>query len=130
MLKLAKNNAPAYDTYSEGDGTDPVLPTPPTLDGSGGTVTTAVVTAYLVATQFRYTGITVAPVSEQAGINWQVSLDNAAWAESVAPADMNALAADVVIPLYLRAVVANDGSVPTGVYVGADINIAATESPA
>lgn len=129
MLKLAKNNAPAYDYYSEGDGSDPISAAV-VLDGSGGTVESAVVTAYLVATNYRYTGITVTPVNEETGVDWKVSLDNAAWGESVNPADMNALAADQAIPVYLKAVIANDGSVPTSIKTGADIEITATEEAA
>jgi hypothetical protein len=127
-LKLAKNNAAPYDYYSEGDGSDPVVASA-TLDQSGGTVTSAVVTAYLVATGYLYQAIVVQPVNEESGVNWQVSVDNAIWAESVSPANMDARSADVVIPIYLRMIAANDNSKATGSYTACNVSISATESP-
>lgn len=129
-LKLSKNNAPVYDYYSEGDGSDPVS-VAVTLDGDGtpATIDSNVITAYLVATVFKYTGIVVQPVTEDAGVNWQVSLDNVVWAESVAPADMDALAADQVTTIYLKAVTDNDGSVATSIKTGCDVQITRTENP-
>ena len=127
-LKLSSTDLPTPTYYSEGDGTNPIS-VAVTLDNSGGTLDTNVITAYLVATTYNYTGITVQPVTEETGVNWQVSLDNTTWAESVAPADMDATAADASIPVYLKAVVANDATVATGTYVGADVQITATENP-
>ncbi len=127
-LKLAKNNAPTYDYYSEGDGTDPVSVSV-TLDNSGGTSDTDVVTAYLIATTYNYTGITVQPVSEETGVDWKVSLDNSNWYDSVNPTDMDATGGDQNTTIYLKAVVNNDGTVSTGNYTAADVQITATENP-
>jgi len=127
-LKLSKTNTSPYDYYSEGDGSDPVTVSV-TLDGSGGTVDSDVVTAYLVATQYNYTGINVTAVNEETGIDWKFSLDNSTWADSIAPADMNATGGDQTTTVYIKAVVTNDGSVATGNYVQADIKITATENP-
>jgi len=128
-LKLAKNNTSPYDYYSEGDGSDPVTVSV-TLDNSGGTSDTNVVTAYLVATDYNYTGITVTTQNEETGIDWKLSLDNSTWADSINPADMDATSGDQTTPVYLKAVVNNDGTVATGNYTQADVKITATENPA
>lgn len=124
-LKLSKTNTPAYDYYSEGDGTDPVAAAI-TLDGTGGTVTSSVITAYLIATLLSYTSITVEPINEETGINWQVSLDNSTWAESVTPPNLDATSADQVDTIYLRAVALNDGSVTPGAKIACNVRVAAT----
>ena len=128
-LKLSSTNTSPYSYYSEGDGSNPVQASV-TLDNSGGTKDTDVVTAYLVATTNSYTGITVQPVTEETGIDWQMSLDNSTWAKSVTPSDMDATGGDQVKTVYLKAVVANDGTVDIGNYVGADVQITATGNPA
>ena len=127
-LGLAKNNTPVYDYYSTSDGSDPVSASA-LLTNAGGTVNSATVTAYLIATTFRYTGITVGLSGEQAGIDWKLSLDNSTWADSVNPSDMNALVSDVAIPIYIRAVVNNNGTVNTGLYSAPNITWSSTEEP-
>jgi hypothetical protein len=130
-LKLAKNNTPPYYYYSEGDGTDPISVTG-TVTGDGGTVDSSTVTMYLIATTYRYTGISLSVINEQTGIDWKLSLDNVTFADTRNPADMNALSADAVIPVYAKAVITNDGggSQPaTGIYTTPDIRIQATENP-
>lgn len=130
-LKLAKNNTPVYDYYSEGDGSDPVSVSG-TVNGSGGTVDSTTVAMYLVATTYRYTGITLSVINEQTGIDWKLSLDNVTFADTRSPTDMNALSTDVVIPVYAKAVVINDGGgnqPATGIYTTPDIRIQATENP-
>lgn len=129
MLKIAKNNTPAYDYLSEGDGSDPASVSG-VLDGQGGTVDSAVLTLYLIATTFRYTNISLAvDANEDAGIDWKISLDNVNFFDSVTPNDMDALGGDQVLPIYLKAVVNNDGSVPTGVFTNPDINLTYRENP-
>lgn len=127
-LKLAKNNTPAYAYYSTGDGSDPVRAAA-IVNGGGGSANSSVVAAYLVAETYRYTDIIVQPINDEPGIDWQVSLDNSDWYDSVAPADMDALSADIATPIWLRAVVANDGSIGTGIYSVPDIEIAYIENP-
>ena len=126
-LQLSSTNTSPYSYYSTGDGSNPISETI-TVDNSGGTLDTPVDTVYLVATTYSYTGITVQPVSEETGIDWMVSLDNSTWAESVTPADMDASGGDQVTTIYLKAVVNNDGTVATGTYTAADIQITATEA--
>jgi len=127
-LLISKTNTSPYDYVSQGDESNPISVSV-TLDNAGGTITSSAVTAYLVATQYNYTGITAQPINEQTGINWQVSLDNATWAESVTPADMDGRTTDALTTVYLRAVVANDGTVATGNYIQADVQVNATENP-
>jgi hypothetical protein len=43
-LKLAKTNTPAYDYFSEGDGSDPISRSV-TVTAGGGNVTSSVLTA-------------------------------------------------------------------------------------
>lgn len=131
-LKLSKNNSPVYDYLSTGDGSNPASVSA-TLTGSGGTLDSTTQALYLVATQFRYTGITLSVVNEQAGIDWKLSLDNATFADTRSPTDLNALGGDQVIPVYAKAVLTNDGSgnqPVTGIYTTPDIRIQATENPA
>lgn len=129
-LKLAKNNAPAYDYLSVGDGANPASASA-TLDNTGGTVDSGAIALYLVATLFRYTGIAVTIINEQAGIDWKVSLDaGATWADTVNPADMNALGGDVILPIHLKFVAQNNGTVATGLYTVPDIQVTATEQAA
>lgn len=130
-LKLAKNNTPTYDYFSEGDGTDPISVSG-TVNGSGGTVDSSTATLYLIATQYRYSGITLDVLNEAAGMNWKLSLNGSTWLDSVTPADMNALSADQVTTVYAKAVLTNDGSgsqPATGIYTVPDIRIQATENP-
>lgn len=127
-LGLAKNSTPAYDYYSSSDGSDP-LSSSVTLTNAGGTTNGGTVTAYLIATTYRYTGITLTVSGEQAGIDWKLSLDNSTWADSITPADMNALSADVATPIYARAVVNNNGTVNTGTYAAPNITWSSTEEP-
>lgn len=133
MLKLAKNNAPVYDYFSEGDGSDPIS-VAGTVNGSGGTVDTGVATIYLIATTYRYTNISLAVTNEDAAkINWKFSLDNATWLDTLPIPDKNALVGDVVTPVYVKGVLTNDGSAnqpATGIYTLPDIQITATENPA
>lgn len=130
-IGLSKTNSEPYDYYSTGDGSDPISVSG-TVSGSGGTIDSSVVTAYLVATTFRYSGIILSAVNEQTGIDWQLSLNNSTWANSITPADINAISLDVVTTIYLKAVLTNDGSgnqPATGIYTNPDIRIQATENP-
>lgn len=132
-LKLAKNNAPAYDYFSEGDGSDPIS-IAGTVNGSGGTVDTGVATIYLIATTYRYTNISLAMANEDAAkINWKFSLDNATWLDSLPVPDKNALGGDVVTPVYVKGVLTNDAGAnqpATGIYTVPDITVAGVENPA
>ena len=126
-LKMSSTNTSPYSYFSEGDESAP-LSASATLDNSGGTTDSNVITSYLVGTSYNYTGITVTFQNEETGINWQLSLDGTNWAESITPTDMNALASDQVTTVYAKFVANNDGTVSTGEYTIADIKITATEN--
>jgi len=129
-LLLSKNNTVTYDYYSDGDNTDPITALA-TLDGTGGTVIAATSDpVYLVATAFNYTTISISFTGEEAGINWEVSTDNATWLETITPADMDALATDQTLLIYMRATVINDGSLTTGIYTAPKVKTIALEKPA
>lgn len=135
-LKLSKNNTPVYDYFSEGDGTDPISVSG-TVNGSEGTVDSNVVDVYLIATTYRYTGIALSLLNEDAAkINWKISADaGATWKDSLTSTDlpdMNALSADQTKALKVKAVFTNDGGASqpaTGIYTVPDIRITATEQP-
>jgi len=129
-LIISKTAVAPYDGYSEGDGSDPISAAVD-LDNSGAPalVASGVVAASLVATEFNYTDIQVTPVTEDVGIDWQVSLDNAAWADTVAVPAMDALAADVVTPLWFRAQVDNDGRFGVSIQTGCKISVTRKGSP-
>lgn len=127
-LKLSKTNTTPYEYFSESTGLNPIT-TQVTLDNTGGIKPSEVVTTFLVATTFNYTGIIISPVNEEAGINWKVSLDNSTWFDSVNLSSMDALLDDQVISIYFGAAVNNDGSVTTGNYIHCKVKITATENP-
>ncbi len=132
MLKLAKNNTPVYDYYSNGDGSDPVSISA-TLDNVGGTINTATITAYLIATTYNYTGISMGILNEQAGIDWKLSIDGSTWLDALTSTQlpaMNATSTDQVKTVYIRGVIDNNGTVATGTYTTPDIQVAYTENPA
>jgi hypothetical protein len=130
-LKLAKNNTPIYDYFSDGDGSDPISVSG-TVNGSGGTVDSTTVALYLIATQYNYTDIVLSSLNEQVGMDWKLSLDGSTWLDTVEPSDMDALSEDQVTLVYAKSVLTNDGGgnqPETGIYTVPDIQIAATENP-
>jgi hypothetical protein len=128
-LQLASNNTTPYAYYSVGTGSTPIK-CKAILDSSGGTVTaTSEQPVYLVATDWRYSGISLAFINEQTGINWQISTDGVSYGETISPADMDALTTDQTVQIYVRAIFNNDGSVDTGLYTAPDVQITAVENP-
>lgn len=132
MLSIAKGNVDPYDWYSDGDGSDPIsVAVDVDESGAPATVETNVVAAHLVATQYSYSGIVLTPVSEDAGVDFQISKTDAlsGFADSISIADMDALAADQSVPIWIKANVANAGEVTTGIFESCNIEIAKRESP-
>ena len=128
-LRLASNNTSPYAYYSTDTGSTPIK-CKAILDGSGGTVTaTSEQPVHLVATDWRYSGISIGFINEHTGIDWQISADGVSYGESIAPADMDALTADQTVQIYIRAIFQNDGSVDTGLYTAPDAQITAVENP-
>lgn len=128
-LKLSSNDTPPYSYFSSGTEATPITVSV-TLDNTGGTVTSSEVTIYAVATTYNYTSITMTCVNEvDTGIDWEISLTSGSgFANSIAPGDMDASSADVTTPIYVRATFVNDGSLATGDYTAANINLSGTES--
>jgi len=129
-LQISKNNTPVYDYFSTGDDSDPITRSV-TLDGDGTPDASGELTAYLVATDFNYTGITVTVTGNPTGVTWEISLTSgASFGASVSPADMDALVSDQVTTLYMRATVVDDGSVSTSNIAAPKFNVSATENAA
>lgn len=127
-LQIAKNSSPPYDYYSSGDDSDPISRSV-VLDGDGVADVSNVLTAYLVATTYSYTDITVSVVDNPAGVTWEVSLSSGSgFGSSVSPDDMDASIADQTTAVYLRATVADDGSVDPSVVTAPVIRISYIES--
>ena len=128
-LQIAKNNSPTYDYYSTGDDSDPITRSV-TLDGDSTPDVSGVLTAYLVATTYNYTGITVGVTGNPTGVTWEVSLaSGSGFGSSVTPSDMDATGADQTTAIYLRATVVDDGSVSTSNITAPKVNVSATENP-
>ena len=142
-MRLAKNNAAAFNYYSEGDNTNPIRAAV-TLDGAGGTkVGNSVDPIYVIfendtggiATISGHddnpTGPLVAMSNEQAGINWELSADGATgWAESLTLNDQSVSGGAVAIRIYARCTVVDDGSIAVNNYTQAKFNTKCKQEPA
>lgn len=138
-LKLSKNNTVAYDYLSEGGTmTNPAV-RQITIDKTGVPleVTSDPLALYLVGTSEGegdiggYTGITVEPSTDQAGLSWEISLDGGAtWLASVSPSDMDVTVEDQVVTVHVRVTGDNSETSPlaTNNYA-AEFAISATENP-
>ena len=126
-LKLAQDSTTPYNYFSQGDGSNPLSITI-TLDGSGGYKDSSTVEAYLVATEFKYTGIEVTVINDDSSRDWKISLDGVDFYDTVNPPDMDARSEDQVTTLYFRVHVLNDGSLSAQEFTTPDVKITATES--
>jgi hypothetical protein len=127
------------DEFSFDDsGSDPVS-LAATLTDEGTTVDTNVVIAELLATTYAYTDITVDIPSEDTGIDFKFSLDDVNWYDNLnsspsgnLPAgtipEPDATGGDVRQTVYIKAVVDNDGTVPTDLYEDAQVQLSFTEN--
>jgi hypothetical protein len=128
------------DAISTGDGTDPWSISGVTLNQSGtpATIDSSPVQAELLAQTYLYSGISMQLISEAAGIDYKLSLDNTNWFDALTSgaggdaageiADMDATGSDVRKTVYMKVVVANDGSVTAGTKTAPDIRITRTEN--
>ena len=135
-LKVSHNNTPAYDYVSEdGAMTNPIVRSI-TIDKTGGEVTSDSIQVYLVATDEGegdiggYRDIVVSPSTAQAGLTWEISLDNISFGPSAEPADMDVESADDIVSVYVRVKGDNEPSsvLVTNNYAG-EIKTHAVERP-
>lgn len=114
---------------------NPAAPATVTLGNSGSpaTVDSAVVDLYLIARTYNYTGIAMSIANEQAGMDWKLSADaGTTYEDSLDSTDlpaMDATSADQVKAIKIKAVVANNATVATGIYTVPDIQTVSTENP-
>jgi len=106
-----------------------------TVDKTGGTKTSANVHLYLIAEGTvdigSYEGILITPITDHAGITWEVSPNGTdSWDSSLYPANMDCSSEDAIIDVYFRAVANNafDTPVETKNYA-ARFRIEAEEHP-
>jgi hypothetical protein len=127
------------DEFSfDGSGSDPVS-LAATLNDTGGTLDSNVVTAELLATTHAYTDITLDISSEDAGIDFKLSLDGVNYHDDLDSSPSGDLAAgtipepdasggDVRQTVYIKAVIDNDGTVSANTYEDAQVSLAFTEN--
>jgi hypothetical protein len=138
MILLTKDNTATPDSYSAGDGSDPVA-VAFSLDGSGipATMTKSPSTDLFVWADNHSGGIdnyatpVVGITGADAQVLWELSLngvDN--WAASISLAPLDVSVNYQAVQIFARATVANDGSIDTNNYVAAKVTITATENPA
>jgi hypothetical protein len=125
-LKLVKVGT--TDEFSFGDGSDPIINSV-TLDGSGGTEISNELQIDLYADSGSYEDISLEVVSPDAGIVYQGSLTGFDFDDinSLIIPTVDAGSAPQRIPLYLRVVVDNDGTVTGGSYTNPDLKLTATQ---
>lgn len=137
-LILVKNGT--SDEFSLGDELDPVV-NAVTLDddSSPATVDSDSVNFEIKASTYNYTGIALSVTSEEAGIDYKLSLNNTDWHDSLTGGasddlvngvigDMDATGGDVTKDVYIKAVVDNDGSVSSGNHATPNLQLTATEN--
>lgn len=140
MIKFAKSNAATPVFYSSSGGATPVAATV-VLDGAGVPVVASPIDPIWIwadnlnadsnPTVGTYTGVTVAAISEDTGLNWEFSLDGATnWGESIAPVIPSVAAGFQAVRIYARVTAVNDGSIATANYALPDFVVTATENPA
>ncbi|WBK39768.1 hypothetical protein [Desulfofustis phage LS06-2018-MD01] len=126
-LKLVKVGT--TDEFSFGDESDPIINSV-TLDGSGGTKVSNELQIDLYADSgFYIDPISLEVVSPDAGIVYQCSLDGVNFYDInpfILPV-VDAVSTPQRIPLYLRVVVDNDGTVSAGSYTNPDLKLIATQ---
>lgn len=143
-MRLAKNNTPAFQYYTEdGVGTTPIRANL-TLDGSGGTVTADSVDPVWVIFENSTGGIAtieghpdnpagplVELINEQAGLDWQLSADGSTgWGNSLTLGNQNVSGGPQTVRIYARCVATNDGSIAVNNYVQAKFRTKCEKKPA
>ena len=134
---LVKNGT--ADEYSYGDGTDPISFTDTLTDsGSPSTIDSSIVHTQIKASTYLYSNIAVTIVNEQTGMDYKLSLNQTNWFDSLTSgaggdtvgqiANMDGTTGDKTEDVYIKCVVANDGSVSSGTKTTPDVRLAWTEN--
>ena len=105
-LGLAALNVEPYNYYTT-DGTGAIITREVSLDGTGGTVESDVLTAYLISAN-AITGAKISVAGTDTGVSWLFSDDNITFTEELI---IGALEAETVTTVYIKVEVDNDGSV-------------------
>lgn len=127
------------DEYSFGGAGDDPIPNTVTLDDDNvpPEMTSNVVIFQIRATNYTYEGISLAVINEETGINYQLSLDNINYFESLVSgnggdangeiADIDATGGAVTKDVYAKVFVANDGSITAGTKTVPKMRLISTE---
>ena len=105
-LALAQSITEPFNYYST-DGTGTIITREVSLDGSGGTVESDVLTAYLI-NESTVQGAKVSVDNADAGVSWLFSDDNVTFDTELVLGTLNAGSTTTV---YIKVEVDNDGSV-------------------
>lgn len=136
-LQLVKNST--TDEYSYGGAGDDPVPNTVTLDDSSTPATeeTNILNLEIRATDYLYEAIALSIENEEAGINYELSLDNTNWFDALTSGaggldigeipDMDATTINKTQDVYVKAIVANDGSVTAGTKTTPKLRLIGTE---
>ena len=129
-IKLAQDSA-GNTPYTIGTGVTPItvsVTMPVDADTPKSTSNTIFVVADDDTTNIdNYSGISVALESEETGIDWEVSTNNTAFANSINLSDMDVSSSAQYVQIYARCTVASGKA--TANYTAAKIKLTATENP-
>ena len=122
------------DEFSfDGSGSDRINFGNVTLDDTGTPpeIESTPLNVEILATTYLYDNVDLTIQSEQAGVDMKLSLDNSTWFDaltSVQIGDIDATGSDQRVDIYVKAEVANDGTVSAGSITAPDIRLTATEN--
>ena len=137
-LQLVKNST--TDEFSFGGAGDDPISKSVNLDDSGSpaTIDTNTITAQIRATTYLYSNISMSVISEDAGIDYKLSLNNTNFFDSLASGNGGDAAGEIpnidatsetqTKTVYIKAVVDNDGSVSAGDKTTPKIRLSRTEN--
>lgn len=96
------------------------------LDGLGGTAESSAVSVYAYAVGGVYDSVAISTVSE-VNVDWKLSIDGTTWVDEITLRPFQSLLTADSELFYVKAVVANDNTIPEGVDVTAIFRIIARE---
>jgi hypothetical protein len=126
------------DEFSFGDNSDPITFQNVNIDNSGDppTIESPILNVELLSTENIYHPV-LSIISEETGIDYKLSLDNSNWFDALsygtggdAAGEINEIDAsgdDVRKDIYIKIIIANNGSVSTGNKTAAKVNLIENE---